>query len=334
MFYTSFSEFTAQDFEHFRIIGRTGAHEAGLPLSWSNSGMEFRFRGSRAELHFAAYESDQPVYVKAFTDKTAQRFGLDGKSPKLLFDFEKDGVHTVRILRISEGNVPLVFEKARVYGKAPALLAPPKEKPFKIEFMGDSITAGFGITAPREQNVYTTYEQDSTQTYAYLTAEKLDAELRTECISGQGVWHSCGTEVGIRFTEIFDMALRGVPGYDHASWQPDVMVLNCGTNDVPGGTTPEIMYREAGLLLDKVRAAYPDAQIIWLYGMMNAKFSDTFKTLIRDRRKTGDRKLHYLYVPDIYGKKDEVGAIGHPNVNASVRVAGKLAGYIQKLSEK
>lgn len=330
MFCTAFKEFTHAQTEYFRFLGRTAPLPEGLPLSWSNSGVTFTFRGDRAELHFAAYEADQPVYVKVFADGKAQRFGLDGKSPKILLDFTKNAVHTVKLLRISEGNTPLVFQKTRVYGASPELLPPPAEKPFRIEFMGDSITAGFGVAAPREQDLYTTYEQDSTRSYAYLTAERLNAELRTVCISGQGVWKNCGKEPGVRFESMFDMSVRGRTGYDHASWQPDVMVLNCGTNDVPGETTPEIMYREGGALLDKVRAAYPDAQIIWMYGMMNAKFSETLDALIRKKSKA-DGKLHYLYVKDIYGEKDEVGAVGHPNVNASVRAAGILARYIKKL---
>ena len=74
-----------------------------------------------------------------------------------------------------------------------------------------------------------------------------------------------------------------------------------------------------------------NTEIIWTYGMMNGNFSDTLKKLVADKRKAGDKKMHYIYLKDIYSGKDEVGAIGHPNVNASVRVSKKLANYIRKL---
>jgi len=333
MYYTNSVEAKHTDTSLFKIHGRTFSEEKGLIISWSNSGIELSFKGSRIEFHFAEYNAEQPAYVKAYFDGTSQRFCLAGKSPKVLLDFDKDKTHTVKLLRISEGET-LKFTGLKIYGKAPEILTPPADKKLKLEFMGDSITAGFGVLAPRSQNVYTTYEQDSTKAYAYMTAELLDADIRTEAISGQGVYRNCGKEVGYQFKTIFDMIVRVRDGYDHSSWTPDVFVLNCGTNDVPGGTTNEIMYEEGSFLLDKVRKAYPDAEIIWTYGMMNGNFSDTLKKLVSDKRKAGDSKMHYIYLKDIYFGKDEVGAIGHPNVNASVRVSKKLAAEIKKILEK
>lgn len=330
MFYTDYLEFDHSQTDVFRFLGRTAAQADGLPLSWSNSGIEFCFEGDRAEIHFAPYDQAEPVYVKAFFDDHSQRFCLAGSAPKVLLDFEENGPHTVRLVRVSEGVSPLVFQKVRIYGKNPRFTGAPTEKKYRIEFLGDSITAGFGDVAPRDKNEYATYEQDSTRTYAYLTAEALDAEIRTVCISGEGVWHSCGTEPGIRFPNIFRMATRTVTEYDHSSWQPDIMVLNCGTNDVPGGTTPETMKKEGAALLDQIRAAYPHAQIIWLYGMMNDKFNEPLAEMIVEKHKT-DPKMHYLYVKDIYGMDDEVGAVGHPNVNASERVSQILVQFIRSL---
>ena len=334
MYYTNSVEAKHTDTSLFKIHGRTFSEEKGLIISWSNSGIELKFKGKRAEFFFGEYiTTEQPAYVKAYFDGHSQRFCLAGKSPKVLLDFEKDTIHTVKLLRISEGEA-LYFNGFKVYGKAPEILTPPADKKLKIEFMGDSITAGFGVLAPRSQNLYTTYEQDSTMAYAYMTAELLDADIRTEAISGQGVYRNCGKEVGHQFKSIFDMSVRVRLDYDHSSWTPDVFVLNCGTNDVPGGTTNEIMYEEGSFLLDKVRKAYPDAEIIWTYGMMNGNFSDTLKKLVADKRKAGDKKMHYIYLKDIYSGKDEVGAIGHPNVNASVRVSKKLAGEIKKILSK
>ena len=334
MYYTNSVEAKHTDTNLFKIHGRTVSEENGLIISWSNSGIELKFKGQRAEFFFGEYTvTEQPVYVKAYFDGHSQRFCLAGKSPKVLLDFEKDGVHTVKILRVSEGEA-LFFGGFKVYGKSPEILTPPADKKLKIEFMGDSITAGFGVLAPRSQNVYTTYEQDSTMAYAYMTAELLDADIRTEAISGQGVFRNCAKEKGHQFKSIFDMVMRVREGYDHSSWTPDVFVLNCGTNDVPGGTTNEIMYVEGSLLLDKIRNAYPKAEIIWTYGMMNGNFNDTLKFLIDAKRACGDKKMHYIYLKDIYSGTDEVGAIGHPNVNASVRVSKKLAGEIKKILGK
>ncbi len=332
MFYSQYCEFDFTETNRYRILGRTEPSEKGALLPWSNSGIEFSFCGNRAELHFAGYNGTAPVYVKVFSDNGTARYGLHGLTDKILLDFDCNTVHTVKVLRISEGCEPLIFKKVRIYGETPEFLPPPSEKPLKLEFLGDSITAGFGDMASADKNEYATYEQDSTQTYAYLTAKQLDAEIRTVCMSGQGVWHSCGEDVGVRFEEMFDRSLWNKAGYDHSLWQPDFMILNCGTNDVPGGTTEEIMYTEGAKLLDKVRKAYPESVIIWMYGMMNGKFKAVLQRLIDDRRAS-DPKVNFLPVDDIYGQKDEVGAVGHPNVHASERVSALLAAFIRGMLE-
>lgn len=334
MYYYNHKDIGFADTENFKIHGRTHSDESGLHLSWSNSGIEFKFKGTRAEISFGDYPGEAQVYVKAYFDGRAQRFGLCAKMPKVLLEFEKDCAHTVKLIRVSEGVVPLKFTGIRIYGKTPEFLAPPAEKKLKLEFLGDSITAGFGNMAVKEQNIMYHFEQDSSQSYAYKTAELLDADIRTVAISGEGVYRNCAKEEGLRFKNIFNMRTREIKEYDHSEWQPDVMVLNCGTNDVPGETTLETMYEEGSLLLDQIRRAYPNAKIVWMYGMMNGKFSDTLKKLIADKRKAGDKNMSYLYVKDIYSQKDEVGAIGHPNVNASVRVSKKLAQHIISISKK
>ncbi|MBR5271733.1 MAG: hypothetical protein IKV64_06085 [Clostridia bacterium] len=326
----NYIEITADECRDFKIHGRT-VYDKGLLISWSNSGVELNFKGTRIEFNFDEYKCEVPVYVKAFTEKGEQRFGLCGAMPKVVLDFDSEKKHMVKLLRVSEGDTPLVLKSIKIFGKAPEFLNPPADKKLKLEFLGDSITAGYGVLASQDQDIYYTYEQDSTRTYAYLTAELLNADIRTIAYSGQGVYRNCGGEEGYQFKRIFDMAIRVKEGYDHSLWIPDVMILNCGTNDLPGGTDEDTMYKEADLLINKVRCVYPEAKIIWTYGMMNDKFHGTFKKLVSDKNKKGDRNLYYLPVECITSEKNEVGAVGHPNVNASVRVSKKLAKLIEKI---
>ena len=324
--YFNYKEITC-DNSLIKIHGRT-VYESGLYLSWSNSGVEFNFCGNRLVFDFGDYEAEQPVYVKTFTEKGEQRFCLSGTSPKVILDFDEDKEHTVKLLRISAGDVPLILKGIKIYGEKPEFLNPPADKKLKLEFVGDSITAGYGVLASADRDVYYTCEEDSTKTYAYMTAQLLDAQIRTEAYSGQGVYRNCGGEEGYQFKRIFDMAIRVRDGYDHSQWVPDVLVLNCGTNDVPGGTDFETMYKEADFLIDKAREVYPYTKIIWTYGMMNEKFHDTFERVVSDKNKQGDMNVYYLPLEIITAEKDEKGAVGHPNVNASVRVSEKLSKFI------
>ena len=330
MHYFNYKETDLKNNETIKIHGRT-IYAGGLYLSWSNSGVEFKFKGTRAEFYFNEYWDSQGAYVKLFADKSETKHALFGKASKIIFESENDTTHTLKLLRISAGDVYLVLNKIRIYGKQPEFLTPDAEKELKIEFIGDSITCGYGVMAPKDQTVYVTSEEDSTMTYAYMTSEILNADLRTVSISGQGVCNNAGGEKGTVFSEIFDMKLRHHTGYDHSTWTPDVVVLNCGTNDVPGGTTLDEMYKESGLLVDKVRKAYKDAKIIWTFGMMNDKFHETFNQMVKDKNEEGDKNVYYLPLDKISAEKNEIGGNGHPNTNASVKVSKKLSEFIMKI---
>ncbi len=325
-----YKEITCDNREYLKIHGRT-IYDSGLFLSWANSGVELNFKGSRIEFNFAPYQCVQPVYVRAFTKEYNQKFGLFGVMPKVILEFDHEEAHNVKLLRISSGDTPLVLESIKIFGNNPQILNPPEEKALKLEFLGDSITAGYGVVASKDQNTYYTYEEDSTKNYAYMTAQILDADIRTVAYSGQGVYRNCGGEEGYQMKRIFDMSIRVKDGYDHSLWTPDVAILNCGTNDVPGGTDFETMYKEAGILIDRVREVYPNAKIIWTYGMMNEEFHPAFEKLVSHKNSLGDKNVYYLPLEKITDERDEKGAVGHPNVNASQRVSEKLAEFISQI---
>jgi hypothetical protein len=54
----------------------------------------------------------------------------------------------------------------------------------RIEFYGDSITCGYGNIAPTSWEDFSTSTEDGMQTYAFLTAEALDAECTVLAKSG------------------------------------------------------------------------------------------------------------------------------------------------------
>ena len=108
---------------------------------------------------------------------------------------------------------------------------------------------------------YATYEQDSTKTYAYLTAEALDAEIRTICISGEGICHSCGDAVGTPFIKFFNRTCRGAEGYTPDDYMPDVFVVNGGTNDKRSHVTSEEFIEGVIALLNDIRSKYPKTPI-------------------------------------------------------------------------
>ena len=313
----------------FKILGRQRIIDDIPRFSWSNSGIEFCARCDRITVHFGEYNADQPVMFKIYVDSLEVKTSVMGKGITCVIENLRDRVHKVRIIRISEGSVLASIDKVEIYGSKPEFSLPSEEKELKLEFLGDSITCGFGVLATKQQNLFNTYEQDSTLSYAYLTAQALGAEIRTECISGQGIVHSSGENVGIRFVEIFDMISRDKLGYKCDGYIPDVFIINGGTNDTLTHVTPDEFVKGGIELLTAIRKMYPDTPIIWMYGAMMHVFDDSVVKAVHQFNKH-DKNTYALIVKSVNDYKNQTGAVGHPNVNGSIRCATLLR---RKISE-
>lgn len=309
--------------ETFKVLGRPYYVNDVPCFTWSNSGIEFCAKFDRLTVFFGENTAENPVMFKIYVDNHEIKTSVSGKGITAVVENLRDKIHDVKILRISEGSNLVSVDKVQIYGKNPDFLLPPEKKRLKLEFLGDSITAGYGVLADSERMEYTTYEQDSTKTYAYLTAEALDAEIRTICISGEGICHSCGEFVGTPFIKFFNRTNRGLDGYTPDDYVPDVFVVNGGTNDKRTHVTSEEFIEGVITLLKDIRSKYPKTPIIWMYGMMVHVFDEELKIAI-DRFNRTDKNTHCLIVKSVNEYKNQLGTYGHPNVNASVRCAGIL----------
>ena len=319
--------------EIFKLHGRPYYVDDVPKFTWSNSGIEFYAKFDRMTVFFGENTVEQPVLFKVYVDGFEVKTSVVGKGVTAVLENFRDKLHHVKILRISEGSNLISVDKVQIYGKNPEFVPVPEKKKLKLEFLGDSITAGFGVLADGDKMEYTTYEQDSTKTYAYLTAEALDAEIRTICVSGEGICHSCGDMVGTPFIKFFNRTSRALDGFTPDDYVPDVFIVNGGTNDKRTHVSSEEFKAGVTALLMDIRSKYPLTPIIWMYGMMVHVFDDELKEAIENFNKT-DKNTHWLIVKSVNDYKNQRGTYGHPNVNASVRCAGILKRKIMEVLEK
>ena len=130
--------------EKIKVLGRYTEVDGCVALDWSNSGITFTFKGTGFWLGYGEYKAPIPAYVKVFVDGIEQRFPISNGSEKTIIDTLPDGVHTATVLKITEGVDKLLFKELTILGSEPLLLDPPASKSKKIEFVGDSITGGYG----------------------------------------------------------------------------------------------------------------------------------------------------------------------------------------------
>ena len=64
------------------------------------------------------------------------------------------------------------------------IIKPTEYKDLRIEYLGDSITCAFGIESASESEPFKTTTQNFELTYAFLSAQELNADYSCVCYSG------------------------------------------------------------------------------------------------------------------------------------------------------
>ncbi|HAN20758.1 MAG TPA: hypothetical protein DCP51_03655 [Clostridiales bacterium] len=319
------------DGKYLRTHGRYTIKQGCLAFDWPNSGISFNFSGTGFILSFGSYSAEEPAYVKVYLDGVEQRFAISTGKEKIIYENLAEKRHRVTIIKVTEGAAPLLFKDLVLLGMDHKLMAPPFDKPRKIEFLGDSITCGYGVIANPSETAYHTFQQDSTMTYAYFTAKELEADAHYECISGKGILCNCLGEKDNEIPLFFEHASQAKEPWDFSRWIPNIVIINAGTNDAAGAIADQVFTEASVAFLKQIRTKYSDAHIIWVYGMMNDKYVSAIKAAVKELNRT-DENVHFLYVESINQMTGETGANGHPNTRANMRVSKLLVKKIKSIT--
>ncbi|MBQ0001290.1 MAG: GDSL family lipase [Clostridiales bacterium] len=344
-----------KDLRNMKILGRTAWEEGGdaLNLYWTASGIELMVKGSELWVDIEAeYRTYEPWVDILINDALTQRFMVTaGRHRICVFrGMNPEIVKKVQILRDTQAMTGDTLLKIRgVF--TDGMFMRPADYELKIEFIGDSITSGEGCTGALCEQDWLPSWMNAVANYSYMTAQKLQAEYR--CISqcGWGFYWSWDGHKECNIPRIYE-EICGIYGnqkaWDFSSWQPDVVVINLGTNDgSPLGFTADSSLtmdvdkaqelpsmKQAGVaFLKQLRRCNPAAEFLWVYGMLGTQLEPTLLEIIDTyQQQTGDNKIHYLQLQDT--EVTGVGARSHPGLEchraAAKAIAGKIANILKK----
>jgi len=246
-----------------RFIGRPDTSEAGVvKLAWSGSGIVFRFSGTDAAVRlddagkYFTVVVDGQVQPKLATSSGEKSYPVASGLPA--------GEHEVRLYRRTEANFGVTRFVDVELGSG-TLLAPPPPAARKIEVIGDSITCGYGNEGADQYCNFSAETENHYATYAAIAARNVGADLVTVAWSGKGVIYNYGDDKTDPLPALYDRTLPGDPSslWDF-SFQPDVVVLNLGTNDFStDGDPSEAEFVGAyQAFLSHLRDKYPGAYLL------------------------------------------------------------------------
>lgn len=345
-----------QDKTYYYISGRHSFIDDVLYLGYSASFIEFLFRGKRleAELISDGYTSEEHMrsWLAVFyndEDLPYRRIEVTkGTNKALIFEAETEKTVKLRLMKYTEAP----FSSLGIAGLSyDGEILPYKreDKPLFIEFIGDSITCGYGIEAENELCPFQTDTQNPWEAYACKTARKLNAEFSLVSWSGNGIIsHYVDPSVNERRLEHglmpdiypysdFDLyrrkGMNPSPVWEYTR-EPDIIVINLGTNDA--SYTRKISERNVLFLQEykkfllQIRKKHPEAKLLCVYGMMNPDLNEEIVQACKELSKQGEKKLWTVEMP-LHTAKDGMGADYHPSMYTQERTATILAKFIASL---
>lgn len=286
------------------FFGRTYKKSNIRWMNWSGSGFSIRFQGSAvaAEFYSNAPDIKNYAYLKVYVDGVEQKDVLLKEECQIVMLAENlDGSqeHTIEVRKRTNARSSTAGVSRLVLMDG-TILEPEKPKERLIEFVGDSLTVGYVAAKDGKMaNAWSTTTEDVTGTYCPQIAQAFGAEYQVVAISGRGIVRNNGGDGNVVFPDIYrELDTYNNPGvaYDFAR-QPDVIVINLGTNDESDANQnlPAAEFRQ-GLYeyLKEVRQYNPEAQILYTYGLVRIGLSEDIAEVIRQLQAEGDERIHYL----------------------------------------
>ncbi|MEM6989201.1 MAG: SGNH/GDSL hydrolase family protein [Myxococcota bacterium] len=296
-------------------------------FSWSGAGFVVRFEGAGVT---ARMDDPAARFFTVVVDGAVQPTlaTTPGEQDYVLASGLAAGEHTVELYRRTEGNVgPSEVLSVDIDGE---LLAPPPVSR-RVEIIGDSITCGYGNEGEAPCS-FTLDTENHYLTYGAIAARDVGAELSTVAWSGKGVIYNYGDNVDQPLPDVYDRRIATEEAPWDYGWQPDVVVINLGTNDfsTDGDPTQEIFVGAYVDFVTHIRDVNPDAYILLLspslFGAEVAVVDGYLQDVVDVRTNAGDPAIGWA---NINVEWIGSGCDGHPSLATHEGMAANLANELE-----
>ncbi|MFJ5986547.1 SGNH/GDSL hydrolase family protein [Lentzea sp. NPDC092896] len=325
------------------------AHTAGRvtasgQYTWPGVYFEGRFRGTGVGIVLNDAVNDYDVQIDGATAATLVTPGRTTYWVRNLSNAQ----HRVRLVKRTESPWAAGEFGGFVAANGGTVLARPAARTRQIEFIGDSLTAGYGnlsTTRDCSANGGVTRNTNTDISFGALAAKALNADYQVNAFSGLGMVRNYnGHTPGTSYRTYYDRALLHVDGdvwRNPGTWRPQLVVAGLGTNDFsttlnPGEQWPTqdslvTAYKSAYQgFLDKLRTRYgPATTIVVSVPEASGAFADAVRQVVQDRNAQGDSRVRHWNYSD--PALDRLGCDWHFSARDHRLIAGKLGDYLATL---
>jgi lysophospholipase L1-like esterase len=187
----------------------------------------------------------------------------------------------------------------------------PPARPKRVEFVGDSITAG------------ATSSKLAVTDYAFVVGERLGVDHTQIAIGGMCLTETSDGCWGHEQRYFLTNGTLGTAAWDFSRFTADAVVINLGTNDRSHSVSGADFQAKYITFLRDIRAKYPRAKLLAMRTFIGRYGTET-QAAVQARNAAGDTNVHYIdttgWLPSD-GLSDSV----HPNDSGHRAIADRLA---------
>lgn len=252
----------------------------------------------------------------------------------------KDTNHEIEIFRLTEETFGKTYFCGFVVDPGKTGVEIPNKRSRLIEFIGNSITCGYGNEGVNGQGSFGPTTQNHYLTYAAITSRSFNARHLAVCKSGIGIYRNYdGPVTGSAdcmpnlYERIF--LYDAAPLYKFTD-QPDLICIDLGTNDFSTGKGDSTRFVDNYLkFIDQLQLKNNGADILCLLGPMIGgsdliKVRNYTKFIVSTANNKGKGKVSFFEMSLQTGNLG-IGIDYHPTVAQHLKNAKELINYISTL---
>jgi hypothetical protein len=306
-------------------------------FDWAGVYICSKFTGTSCSIRLADSTDEYAIIIDEYAPRLLT---IDtSKVYKVASGLSDSVPHTIVIQKRTEPLVGAGVFMGFILDKGATLLPLPERPGRRTEFIGNSITSGYGVLGDTTCH-FSPQTEDAAMAYAAMTGRELHADYHLISYSGRGVVRNYGDKNKTSINPMpalydrtcyFDSTMKK---WDFKKWVPQAVVINLGTNDFSTQPCPDsAVFVDAYLaLIDTVRSLYPGVTVFCVSGPMIGEPCTHYvrEVVMEQQRREGrDKDVFFVEIPRSMMTDSDWGCDVHPNVYGADKMADVVVRMIR-----
>lgn len=320
--------------KRINYFGRFDMTDPAKPVfNWSGAIIEARFPGPTIGMSISHANAYYDIEIDGVIDTV---ISCSSNQQYIFSKTLSQSMHTLRIILRSEDHYSKATFQGIYLANGKTLGEAPAKPDRKIEFIGDSYTAGYGIESPGRScdefalKKYT----NANKAFPLLITKSFHAQSIVLGWSGKGVVRNYGDSKkrsDMPYSYYYDRLLGEADQmkWDFIKWIPDLVVICLGTNDFSTNPHPDdSMYiGDYHKLIKRIVTNYPSAKIACV-----ATTDETIKRLVKQvvTEENGVFNHSQVFAADFPATVENMACDWHPSLTDNRNIAKGIVDVIMK----